>query len=467
SSAPPPLFLPIQRAALSPPLVLPPPLPLESSPGFPASSFAPSLPAGSLPAPPPPRPPPPRSAPLRDCPRSHPARSGSPSPVAPVRISPPPGPGESLHRWGGSGPGSLQPSRPPGVGGEGAAGRPRSPSDDNAPGAWPPSLGLLRAWRLPAAPRRRSAAATLFSRGLLPRPERLRRQQHQHQPRGRRQQTRRGRRLPEKQHGRRARGLGPEPERQQAAGAQRRAPEAAGSGGSPCRPRGRRLLLLRRHLLLQLHAHLLLQHDHRGLRRGRSGRGRRGPREPLSGAHGRRGGRRRLLLFVLLLRPPGPARPGRRGRRRGCALSPGCRWGYQALSVVLLLAQGGLLELYLIAVTDLYWCSWIATDLVVVVGWAIFFAKNSRGIRGGAASGAHNHHPHHHHPAPPLHLPASSAASAPAKAYGARGDAGGVGGGLGAATAVGEFAFAYLAWLIYSIAFAPKVVLILLIHVHP
>ncbi|EAW57744.1 TMEM121B isoform 2 [Pan troglodytes] len=156
-----------------------------------------------------------------------------------------------------------------------------------------------------------------------------------------------------------------------------------------------------------------------------------------------------------------PDRPGRRGRRRGCAPSPRCRWGYQALSVVLLLAQGGLLDLYLIAVTDLYWCSWIATDLVVVVGWAIFFAKNSRGRRGGAASGAHNHHLHHHHAAPPLHLPAPSAATAGAKARGARGGAGGAGGGLGAAAAAGEFAFAYLAWLIYSIAFTPKVVLIL------
>lgn len=129
--------------------------------------------------------------------------------------------------------------------------------------------------------------------------------------------------------------------------------------------------------------------------------------------------------------------------------------------MVLLLAQGGLLDLYLIAVTDLYWCSWIATDLVVVVGWAIFFAKNSRGRRGGAASGVHNHHQHHHHAAPPLHLPAASAgAAAAAKARGGRGVAGGPGGGPGAAAA-GEFAFAYLAWLIYSIAFTPKVVLIL------
>ncbi|XP_017522771.2 transmembrane protein 121B [Manis javanica] len=142
-----------------------------------------------------------------------------------------------------------------------------------------------------------------------------------------------------------------------------------------------------------------------------------------------------------------PARPGRRGRRRGCAPGAGCRWGHQALSVVLLLAQGGLLDLYLIAVTDLYWCSWIATDLVVVVGWAIFFTKNSRGRRGGAAGSAHGHHQHHH-----------AAASAGAKARGGRG---GPGGAPGAAGPAGEFAFAYLAWLIYSIAFTPKVVLIL------
>nr|XP_004669169.2 transmembrane protein 121B [Jaculus jaculus] len=161
-----------------------------------------------------------------------------------------------------------------------------------------------------------------------------------------------------------------------------------------------------------------------------------------------------------------PARSGRRGRRRGCASAPGCRWGYQALSVVLLLAQGGLLDLYLIAVTDLYWCSWIATDLVVVAGWAIFFAKNSRGRRGGARGHPallhqHQHHQHHHAP-PPLHLPAAAAAAsssaAGAKARGGRGDGGP---GAGAAAAAGEFAFAYLAWLIYSIAFTPKVVLIL------
>ncbi|KAF7483950.1 transmembrane protein 121B [Marmota monax] len=160
-----------------------------------------------------------------------------------------------------------------------------------------------------------------------------------------------------------------------------------------------------------------------------------------------------------------PARSGRRGRRRGCTPSPGCRWGYQALSVVLLLAQGGLLDLYLIAVTDLYWCSWIATDLVVVVGWAIFFVKNSRGRRGGAVTVAHNHHQHHHHAAPPLHLPAASTASvgapAGAKARGGRASAGGPGSCPGATGTAGEFAFAYLAWLIYSIAFTPKVVLIL------
>ena len=75
--------------------------------------------------------------------------------------------------------------------------------------------------------------------------------------------------------------------------------------------------------------------------------------------------------------------------------------------MALLLAQGGLLDVYLIAVTDLYWCSWVATDLVVAAGWAIFFAKNSRGRRGGA----HAHHPHHPHAAP-LHLPAAPAGAA-------------------------------------------------------
>lgn len=154
------------------------------------------------------------------------------------------------------------------------------------------------------------------------------------------------------------------------------------------------------------------------------------------------------------------APPDYRGQHHsgGCAPSSGCRWGYQALSVVLLLAQGGLLDLYLIAVTDLYWCSWIATDLVVVVGWAIFFAKNSQGRRGSAGS----HHQHHNHASPPLHLPAASiGAAAGTKAHSGHRGSGGPGGGLGAAEAVGEFAFAYLAWLIYSIAFTPKVVLIL------
>ncbi|XP_051857598.1 transmembrane protein 121B [Antechinus flavipes] len=159
------------------------------------------------------------------------------------------------------------------------------------------------------------------------------------------------------------------------------------------------------------------------------------------------------------------SRPPSRGRRGCCAPTSECKWGYQALSVVLLLAQGGLLDLYLITVTDLYWCSWIATDLVVVVGWAIFFAKNSRGRRGGSAASLHNHYQHHHHSAPPpLHLPASSGAAVGAGAGGkvrGRGGGGGLGDGLDSAGSGGEFAFAYLAWLIYSIAFTPKVILIL------
>ncbi|XP_044533700.1 transmembrane protein 121B [Gracilinanus agilis] len=159
------------------------------------------------------------------------------------------------------------------------------------------------------------------------------------------------------------------------------------------------------------------------------------------------------------------SRPPHRGRRGCCAPTSECKWGYQALSVVLLLAQGGLLDLYLITVTDLYWCSWIATDLVVVVGWAIFFAKNSRGRRGASAGSSHNHYQHHHHSAPPpLHLPASSGAAVGAGAGGkvrGRGGGAGLGDGLDSVGSGGEFAFAYLAWLIYSIAFTPKVILIL------
>ncbi|XP_048191206.1 transmembrane protein 121B [Perognathus longimembris pacificus] len=157
-----------------------------------------------------------------------------------------------------------------------------------------------------------------------------------------------------------------------------------------------------------------------------------------------------------------PARPGRGGRRRGCGPGPACRRVYQALSVALLLAQGGLLDLYLIAVTDLYWCSWIATDLVVAAGWAIFFAKNSRGRRRGGAPGPPPP-PHHHAPPPaPLHLPAGAAGAKAGAAAAGRAGRGGPGGGPdGGPAAAGEFAFAYLAWLIYAIAFTPKVVLIL------
>ncbi|KAE8613479.1 hypothetical protein XENTR_v10007740 [Xenopus tropicalis] len=106
---------------------------------------------------------------------------------------------------------------------------------------------------------------------------------------------------------------------------------------------------------------------------------------------------------------------------RGCALR-GC---YKVLSVMLLLAQGALLDLYLIAGTDLYWCSWIATDLVVVAGWGIFYSKNSRGQR--ARQGSLN-----------------------PSGY-----------GQVKLHKKGQFAYSHLAWLIYSIAFTPKVALIL------
>ncbi|XP_003795553.1 transmembrane protein 121B, partial [Otolemur garnettii] len=59
------------------------------------------------------------------------------------------------------------------------------------------------------------------------------------------------------------------------------------------------------------------------------------------------------------------------------------------------------------------------------------------------------------------HLPAASSGPGGAKARSGRGVPSASVGGLAAAGTTGEFAFAYLAWLIYSIAFTPKVVLIL------
>ncbi|KAM4748512.1 transmembrane protein 121B [Rhinophrynus dorsalis] len=114
--------------------------------------------------------------------------------------------------------------------------------------------------------------------------------------------------------------------------------------------------------------------------------------------------------------------PGRLQRGGPGFALRGC---YKSLSVLLLLAQGTLLDLYLIAGTDLYWCSWIATDLVVVAGWGIFYSKNSRGQ--GAMQG-----------------PISSS-----------------GYGQVQRNKKGQFAYSHLAWLIYSIAFTPKVALIL------
>ncbi|KAI4803177.1 hypothetical protein KUCAC02_006733 [Chaenocephalus aceratus] len=84
---------------------------------------------------------------------------------------------------------------------------------------------------------------------------------------------------------------------------------------------------------------------------------------------------------------------------------------------------GGILDFYLIIFTDLYWCSWIATDLVVISGWGIFFMKNARSKRERACG---------------FHQKSSI--------FGCN---------------LGEFTYAYLAWLIYVIACTPKVVLIL------
>ncbi|XP_074482529.1 transmembrane protein 121B [Sebastes fasciatus] len=96
---------------------------------------------------------------------------------------------------------------------------------------------------------------------------------------------------------------------------------------------------------------------------------------------------------------------------------------YKSLCFLLLVFQGGVLDFYLINFTDLYWCSWIATDLVVISGWGIFFAKNARSKRERACG---------------FHQKSSM--------FGCN---------------LGEFTYAYLAWLIYVIACTPKVVLIL------
>ncbi|XP_032302220.1 transmembrane protein 121B [Coturnix japonica] len=122
----------------------------------------------------------------------------------------------------------------------------------------------------------------------------------------------------------------------------------------------------------------------------------------------------------------------------------GRRWGFQALSLVLLLGQGALLDLYLIAVTDLYWCSWIATDLVLAAGWGIFFCRNSRARR-------------RERPPPPPGPPPPH----PLLLHGPPGGRGAGGRGAGGPPRGGDFAYAHLAWLIYSIAFTPKAALIL------
>lgn len=96
---------------------------------------------------------------------------------------------------------------------------------------------------------------------------------------------------------------------------------------------------------------------------------------------------------------------------------------YKTFCFLLLILQGGVLDFYLIIFTDLYWCSWIATDLVVVSGWGIFFMKNARSKRERACG---------------FHQKSSI--------FGCN---------------LGEFTYAYLAWLIYVIACTPKAVLIL------
>ncbi|XP_044272919.1 transmembrane protein 121B [Varanus komodoensis] len=157
-------------------------------------------------------------------------------------------------------------------------------------------------------------------------------------------------------------------------------------------------------------------------------------------------------LYGAPLAGPGPAAGPAAGLLwAGGAGGGGSRWGYKALSLVLLLGQGALLDLYLIAVTDLYWCSWIATDLVLAAGWGIFFCRNSRARRRerppASAGGGH--------PPPPLHPLLGH------PPHGGRGGGAAAGGKAGGAPRGGDFAYAHLAWLIYAIAFTPKAALIL------
>ncbi|XP_040401186.1 transmembrane protein 121B [Cygnus olor] len=147
--------------------------------------------------------------------------------------------------------------------------------------------------------------------------------------------------------------------------------------------------------------------------------------------------------------PPPPHAADRQPLFPGGSSSGGSRrdsGGFQALSLVLLLGQGALLDLYLIAVTDLYWCSWIATDLVLAAGWGIFFCRNSRARR-------------RERPPPPP--PPGPPPPHPLLLHGPPGGRGAGGRGAGGPPRGGDFAYAHLAWLIYSIAFTPKAALIL------
>lgn len=191
-----PLFLLIQRNKLSP-LLSPPPLPLESSPGFPAASL-PFLADWARP-----RPAAPAVTAAASTPRQPalPATRGSARPVPRLQSGSrccPTGVRVLLLRRRRRLARSPRPPRQPGVGGEGTAGGPR---EDNAPSSRPPPLGLVLVRLIPAAPCRLPAAAPLPTGGIPPRPESLGRQQHQHQrqhqPGRRRRPTRRGRRLPQ------------------------------------------------------------------------------------------------------------------------------------------------------------------------------------------------------------------------------------------------------------------------------
>ncbi|XP_061570611.1 transmembrane protein 121B [Cololabis saira] len=122
--------------------------------------------------------------------------------------------------------------------------------------------------------------------------------------------------------------------------------------------------------------------------------------------------------------PPGPPMTTAEAAQSAPLLLRGSVRGscYRGLCFVLLVLQGGLLDLALVLSTDLSWCCWAVTDLAVIAGWAVFFLKNARSKRERACGFRQS-----------------------SSVFGC---------------ALGEFTHAYLAWLVYVIAYTPRLLLI-------